>query len=129
LSLPLSVMLPRKTKADVRWALNLNNYRNAHYILSNQAKHLFAETVKAGLAGLETIPTLRPPLHLQITLWVARKCDLANVQSVVEKFYADAIVGCQVIADDNCDIIQSGGYDFGGIDRINPRAIVRISEK
>ena len=101
LVLPLVVMFPRKTKSDVKWPLNLNNYRNAHYILSNQAKHLFAEIVKNALAGCETIPTLRPPLRLQITLWVARKCDLANVQAVVEKFFADAIVGCQVITDDN----------------------------
>jgi len=121
-------MLPRKTKADVKWPLNLNSYRNAHYILSNQAKQLFHEIVKTQLDGKETIPTLQPPLRLQITLWVARKCDLANVQAVVEKFVADAIVGCQVIPDDNCDIIQAGGYEFGGYDRINPRAIVRLSE-
>ena len=121
-------MLPRKTKADVKYRLNLNVYRNTQFMVLNQAKHLFAEIVKRELAGLEIIPTLRPPLRLQITLWVARKCDLANVQAVVEKFFADAIVACQVIADDNCDIIQEGNYKFGGYDRINPRAVVRLEE-
>ena len=128
LVLPTTVMLPRKTKADVKYRLNLNVYRNTNFIVLNQAKHLFAGIVEKELAGLGTIPTLRPPLRLLITLWVARRCDLANVQAVVEKFVADAIVECQVITDDNCDIIQAGGYQFGGYDRINPRAIVRIEE-
>lgn len=125
----MEMFLPRVKVANKRFPLNLNHYRNVDHHTSNEAKQLFAEVVKGELAGLKTIPTLRPPLHLQITLWVARKCDLANVQAVVEKFAADAIVECQVITDDNCEIITSGGYDFGGYDRVNPRAILRISEK
>jgi len=121
-------MLPRKTKADVKYRLNLNVYRNTNFMVLNQAKQLFHNIVATKLDGVGTIPTLRPPLRLQITLWVARKCDLANVQAVVEKFFADAIVACRIIADDNCDIIQAGSYQFGGYDRVNPRAIVRIEE-
>jgi len=124
-------MLPRKTKADVKYRLNLNVYRNTNFMVLNQAKHLFHEIVTSQLAGMASVtPTrLKPPISLKITLWVARKCDLANVASVVEKFVADAIVECRVITDDNCEIITAGSYEFGGYDRVNPRAIVRIEER
>jgi hypothetical protein len=131
LTLPLSVMLPRKKTPDKRYPLNLNIYRNTHHMTLNEAKAAYSEIIKSQLAGigLDTLPKLVPPVYLLVTLWTARKCDLANVASVVEKFFADSIVECQVLADDNCTIITGGGYEFGGYDKINPRAVVRISER
>ncbi len=38
LKLPLSVVIPRKTKEDKKIMLNLNTFRNLHYMTMNQAK-------------------------------------------------------------------------------------------
>lgn len=128
LTLPISVLLPRKTKADVKYPLNLNRYRNTHHMTLNEAKETFHGIVKAKLAGINTSIQLAAPVAVLITIYPAKKCDLANVVAVVEKFFADSIVECQVITDDNCEVITQGGYKFGGYDRANPRAVVRIEE-
>jgi hypothetical protein len=38
ITLPLSITIPRKTKEDKVFALNLNVYRNAHHMILNDAK-------------------------------------------------------------------------------------------
>jgi len=42
---PLYVTLPRKTKADRKMIINLNNYRNWHYIISNHTKIAYKEAI------------------------------------------------------------------------------------
>jgi hypothetical protein len=49
ISVPLFVILPRKTKADKKYMLNLNNYRNWHYIVSNIIKQKFCEGLESSL--------------------------------------------------------------------------------
>jgi len=44
--LPFSVVIPRKTKADKVFAMNLNIYRNSHHMTLNQAKVLWKDIVK-----------------------------------------------------------------------------------
>lgn len=131
LILPLSVMLPRVKVKDRKYILNLNTYRNTHHFTLNEAKASFSALVKKQLAGMDrdTPTTLNPPIFLGITIFPARKCDLANVQAIVEKFVADSIVESGMLTDDNCEVITGGGYEFGGYDKINPRAVVRISER
>ena len=48
---PLYVMLPRKTKGDKKMIINLNGYRNWHYIISNDVKKQYKEEVKEQIIG------------------------------------------------------------------------------
>jgi hypothetical protein len=134
LHLPLSVMIPRKTKEDKKVALNLNIYRNLHHITNNQAKAIFADMVRAMLEydyhwdskspGL----MMKPPYRFTYTLFQqsGRATDVANVLAIVDKFTCDSLVDLAVLSDDNHKIIQEVVYRYGGVDKDNPRAVLEI---
>jgi hypothetical protein len=126
-SMPLFVMVPRKTMPDKKYILNLNYYRNWQGHQSNIIKQTYKE-LAADLCELET---LRFPYRIKIefTLWkaTARRTDRANVLSVHEKFFCDALTEFGCIPDDNDNYIESQTYRTGGIDRGNPRVDIKIS--
>ena len=123
---PLHVDLPRKTKKDKRLILNLNNYRNLHFILNNQAKIAYKEAMKDQLEGVK----LKTPVKLNFTLWKKdrRIGDRANVLSIIEKFLCDALVEYGCLPDDCDEFISGQAYRTGGIDRENPRVTIEIIE-
>lgn len=128
LTLPLEVMIPRKTREDKRVVLNLNIYRNCHYQTLNQAKIEMAEHVKQALPTPEF--KLTPPLRFTYTIYppTGRAFDLGNVGSIVQKFTDDALVEMGVIKDDNYKIVREVNYRFGGVDKVNPRAELTVDE-
>ena len=120
-------MLPRKTKKDKKVIINLNNFRNLHYIINNESKKKYKEVIKDQLDGL----ILTPPIDLTFTLFKGskRKSDRANVLSIHEKFFCDALVECGCLKDDADEFINSTHYYSGGIDKIDPRVEITISTK
>jgi len=124
IDLPLFVMLPRKTKADKRIALNMNTYRNLHYQLNNQAKKEFCRVIAGDLLYLPCLDML----DLKYTLYpkTKRLTDVANVCSIVDKFFCDALVRAGKIEDDNFNFIRSVWYGWGKVDKDNPRCEVRF---
>jgi hypothetical protein len=130
--LPFTVTLPRKTKADKVFVLNLNIYRNCHHMTLNQAKVLWKGVVFQACAGLGTKDPARlapqPPYLFTYTVYPAsnRKFDLANVLSIVQKFTDDALIEYGVIADDSFKVIPEIRYRFGWIDKENPRIELEI---
>jgi hypothetical protein len=54
-----------------------------------------------------------------------RKIDRSNVLSIHEKYFCDALVGMQIIEDDNDSFIESTRY-FSGYDKNNPRVEIFI---
>lgn len=134
LSLPLSVLVPRIKKDDLVFWLNLNVYRNAHYQTLNQAKKLYKDQVMIALIDAGWSPRkakakkLEGPLALTFTLFLGRKvaADVSNICSIVDKFTCDALVELKVIEDDNINIIPAAYYEFGGIDKENPRCELEI---
>jgi len=125
--LPLSVVLPRKTKADKVFILNLNIYRNAHYMTLNNAKVAWVEIVKAVLVLTDqTMPD--PPYRFTYTVFPAnnRKFDLGNVCSIIDKFTADALQEMGVIQDDSFKYIPEIVFRFCGDDKTNPRVELEI---
>lgn len=54
------------------------------------------------------------------------KCDVSNVCCIVEKFFNDALVECGKIEDDNYTIVPTSRYNFGEVDKNNPRVEVVI---
>ncbi len=123
---PLFVCLPRKTKADKKVYLNLNVYRNLHYIVNNQAKEIYRVLMFDQLSKLE----LKTPIDIRFILYkkTRRRTDRANILSIVEKFFCDALVEYKCIPDDSDEFINSTSYFSNGIDKENPRVEIFITE-
>jgi len=123
---PLVVVLPRKTKKDKRYSLNLNTFRNTHYLVNNQAKHVYHELMEEQLKG----KVFKTPIRLTFTLYkkTSRRIDRANILSIVEKFFCDSLVEYGCIIDDNDDFIESSHYYSKGKDKDNPRVDILIEE-
>ena len=124
--LPLSVTLPRKTKADKVFTLNLNIYRNCHYMTLNQAKVLWKDIVAQSTAGKQIVEP--SPFKFVYTVYPAtgRKFDIANVLSIIDKFTADALQEFGFITDDSYKVIPIIVYKFGGVDKEKPRVELEI---
>lgn len=122
---PLTISLPRKTKKDKVCSINLNSYRNWHYIVSNQIKREYKNQVASQLDGL----LFDKPIKLHFVLYKSsnRKIDRANMLSVHEKFFCDALTECGCIVDDNDEYILETKYTTGGVDKDNPRVEILIS--
>lgn len=122
---PLAVYLPRKTKADKKVILNLNNYRNWHYIVSNQVKQTYSDLISGQIRGMKF-----NMVRLKFKLYKAskRKCDRANVYAIQEKFFCDALVNNGVIPDDSDEHIKESIYLAVDHDPENPRCEIEIEE-
>jgi len=57
-----------------------------------------------------------------------RLFDVGNVGSVVEKFFLDALVEFGKLEDDNYLFCPEVIYQFGSVDKLNPRIEVHINE-
>lgn len=134
LLLPLSVIIPRKTKEDRKVMLNLNIYRNLHHMTNNQAKAIFKDDLATMMIYDYHWDIKRPELLLKApyrftyTLYQqsGRATDVANVLSIVDKFTCDALVELAVLPDDNHKIVKEVVYRYGGVDKENPRAELEI---
>lgn len=122
ISLPITVPVS-KAKS---FSLNLNQYRNAHYQTLNKAKKNFHVLVSPLLKDL--------PIFQNITMMYTlfppsmRDLDVANVCSIVDKFFSDTMVHNGRIIDDNFNYLPQVTYKFGQIDKTNPRVEVCIEE-
>lgn len=108
------------------FALNLNVYRNTHFNKLNSSKIQFKSQIAPLLKGV----TIKPPFIIRYTLYpkTRRKCDVANICSVVDKYFCDALVELGCIPDDNYDFLKGVSYEFGSVDKDNPRVEAHIQE-
>jgi len=125
ISLPLFVDIPRKTKKDKRVYINLNNYRNIHYIVSNQAKILFKQQVLPQILWLPKMDKIT--IEYILFPKTQRRCDLDNMCCVIHKFFCDALVEIEKLPDDNYDHVVGLGFVFGAVDKNNPRVEANIN--
>jgi hypothetical protein len=133
LKLPLHIVLPRKKQARI-FVLNLNVYRNTHYIVLNQAKALYKEQVEQAYREWESQGEnhyLFPdePYRFIYTVYPAnnRAFDISNVCSIVDKFTCDALQELGVIKNDNHKYIPEVSYKIGKVDKNNPRMELEIT--
>lgn len=96
------------------WILNLNNYRNAHYQTLNKAKVNFKHLVTKEISSL---PAFKEISSIEYILYrdSKRHCDVANVCSIVDKFFCDALVEAKKLPDDNYEFLKNISYKWGGI--------------
>lgn len=119
--MPLFVFNKSKTK---KLYLNLNNYRNWHYQTSNNIKKAYQALVYPKL------PKAKYQLiEIKFTMYRGdkRKVDRANVLSIHEKFFCDALTKHGFIPDDADKFIKASHYYSGGVDRQNPRVEIEIT--
>lgn len=117
---PLSVPVTK----NKRFYLNLNQYRNAHHFTLSKAKVNFHEIVAPRIRHLPQFETIT----LIYTLFTGTEqlVDTNNVCSIVDKFFSDVLVTCKKIQDDNRKIVVGSFFQYGGVDRFDPRVEVTI---
>lgn len=122
---PLFVTLPRKTKADKKILLNLNVYRNLHFISNNQAKEIYCEEMSKQLKGIK----FKNKIDITFTLFRGRNglVDRSNILSIVEKFFCDALVHNGCLPDDNDEFITATHYYSGGYDKDKGRVEITVA--
>jgi hypothetical protein len=122
ISVPLSVPVTKKGR---HWHLNLNQYRNTHFQTLNKAKATFHEIVKP---RLQSLPRMNA-VNLVYTLFPRNNqlCDTNNICSIVDKFFSDTLVSCGIIEDDNFRIVVKSTFEYGEIDKSDPRVEVTIT--
>jgi Holliday junction resolvase RusA-like endonuclease len=135
LTLPLKVMTAKKGRKSGKpkfFILNLNNYRNAHFQVLNKAKREYAELVKQEVQrlGLEPV-AFAGKIKLVFTYFHNdfERVDTSNICSIVDKFTCDALTDFGLWPDDDARTIISTRYRFGGVDAINPRVELKITEQ
>ena len=108
-----------------RFHLNLNQYRNWHFQVSNNLKIAYKKIVLPQLQDLSF-----KKVKLDLTLYKAskRKVDRSNVLCIHEKFFCDAFVEAGCLIDDNDNFLESTHYYTGGIDKINPRVEIKVTK-
>lgn len=123
---PLYIDLPRKTKKDKRVYLNLNTYRNLNFIVNNQVKKTYLESLRSQLEGLE----IQTPVEIEYKVYKASKrlLDKMNVVSIVSKYLLDAITELNCWQDDNDKFVKKETILPTELDRDNPRVEVLIKE-
>ena len=121
---PFAIHIPRKTKADKRYPLNMNHYRNAHFHENASAKKIFTGMVAEQLKG----KVLQVPVDVTYKVYkpTARRLDKMNVASITSKFLLDAMSEFGVIPDDNDDFVKDELIRDSVKDKDHPRVMVKF---
>lgn len=129
ISLPLTVVIPRKRTIDKKFRMNLNEYRNTHFHVLDDVKKAYVDLVREVCSEKDFVG-MASPFSFSYTVYpqTSRAMDLGNVLSVVQKFAEDALVEIGCIPDDNHNVIDSVTYAYGGVDKENPRVDLVIHE-
>lgn len=121
---PVYIIIPRKTKKDKKYAMNLNAYRNWKFIVSNILKDAFSEALRDVLSDLK----IKDELFITYKYYKAsnRRSDKNNVICIVDKFFCDSLVKYEVIEDDNDEFILSTYSCKTELDKENPRCEAKL---
>lgn len=105
-NMPLYVVLVRK-----KYYINLNGYRNWHYHLNNVLKQLYSDLVFQQVLE-NNMQKIDYKVNIDFLLIRGdKRCvDKANVLSIHEKFFCDALVCIGIIEDDNDTIFNRHTY-------------------
>ena len=96
--------------------LNLNLFRNMPFHLNNSLKKEFKRIVTPLLPKPEDVVYEKFTLHYKLYLPNLLKRDIANVLSITDKFFSDALVENNNVPDDNYEHLTKVTYEWGGYD-------------
>ena len=101
---PLYIDLPRVKTKDKRVYLNMNTYRNLHYVTNNNAKKAYLEAIREQIKGL----VIQTPANITYRVLKPAKRRLVkmNVIAVVSKYLLDALTEVGFWEDDNDDFVK-----------------------
>lgn len=130
-SLPIYLIMGKK-----KYSLNLNVYRNLHYRTLNNLKHQFKLVVRDLVKPIikkTKMKTTSNSLNGYLIIYKVykgdkRRFDIANICSVVDKFFLDALVELGYLPDDNANVVKAVVYTAGSIDKDNPRVEAKVVE-
>lgn len=125
LTVPIYLTKEFKTKKNKTISLNMNWYRNVHYMINNDIKKQFKDEIREQIEW-KTIDT---PIVVEYNLYWKRMSDLDNWSAVVTKYTQDALVEEWVIPADDFNHIVKNIYEVKEKDTINPRFEVIINKK
>jgi Holliday junction resolvase RusA-like endonuclease len=131
LNLPLDVVyyVRKSDNKQMRFILNLNNYRNTHHRILHQAKEKYENIVINNLPedAKELLYGKKVRVSFKYFQSTNRRVDVSNPIAILEKFATDALVKAGVIEDDNYSVlVGSDGWEYGGVDKNNPRCEMTI---
>jgi len=111
--MPISVEIGVRKKK--KYFLNLNIYRNANMHVNNNIKKEYAR-IAHGV--LPMVGKKLEQFRLHYVLYLPNKLgrDVANVLSIVDKAFCDAVVTHGIVIDDNYTYLKDVRYSFGGFD-------------
>lgn len=123
---PLYLVLAKKPGGK-KYHINLNQYRNWHFHVSNSLKTQYSEVMSHQLYGLK----FRGPITLEFILYRPdkRRVDRSNILCIHEKFFCDALTTNGCIVDDNDNYIIQTTYSTGDIDKHNPRVEIIVRDR
>ena len=130
-NLPLSVeyRFHKKLNKWIKFILHLNNYIHLNVFTLNITKIKYKELIDP---ILNTIEPILNDLELEfIYIYYSkskRLFDISNPCSILDKYICDAIVEKGIIPEDNVSIIKKVTYEYGGIDKLNPRVDLVIKK-
>lgn len=121
--------LGKRGKANKKYWLNMNNYRNWHFRNLSKTKIDFKEAIRQQIEQLPNLSDLWGQVEFSYTLFPPSKGrrDLTNSLSVIDKYFADALVELGKLKDDDISIVCAVSCNAGNIDKANPRMEVVIS--
>jgi hypothetical protein len=122
-NLPLRVRVTKKKD----FLINLNQYRNAHFLTLNRAKILFKEAIHDQLVKLPVFETVEFKYFL--FPGSLHELDTNNICSIADKFFSDALVEAGKLEDDNYRFLTKSTFEFASVDKANPRVEVHITGK
>jgi Holliday junction resolvase RusA-like endonuclease len=101
---PLYIELPRVRTKDKRVYLNLNTYRNLHYITNNNVKKAYLEAIRGQIEGI----VIQTPVSITYRVIKPSKTrlDKMNVIAVVSKYLLDALTEVGFWEDDNDEFVK-----------------------
>jgi hypothetical protein len=121
--------LPMRIRTSSRkvTALNLNVYRNLHYRSLTALKHKFHDLGKKLLRDAKVPPLGRIRLRYQVFARTKREFDVANICSIVDKFFSDTLQDAGILVDDSWKFLDDVSFGFGGF-TANEHVLVTITE-
>ena len=119
------IVVPVSKKKN--FILNLNKYRNSHYMELSKAKAFFHDYIKN--CNIEH-DAFENPVRFHYVYYpkTKRMFDRMNVASIIDKFLCDALIDIKIIKDDTYDLVLFPTFEFGGVDKEYPRCEVYIEE-